>query len=40
MRERDPHLLPLLSSAVLAALFGVVAIAQTDNWWVAGAEAR
>ena len=24
-------------SAVLAALFGVVAIAQTDSWWVAGA---
>jgi hypothetical protein len=37
MRERDPHLLPLFLSAVLAALFGVVAIAQTDSWWVAGA---
>jgi hypothetical protein len=37
MRERDPHLLPLFLSAVLAALFGVLAIAQTDSWWVAGA---
>ncbi len=37
MRERDPHLRPLFLSAVLAALFGVVAIAQTDSWWVAGA---
>ena len=37
MRERDPYLLPLFLSAILAALFGVVAIAQTDSWWVAGA---
>ena len=37
MRERDPHLLPLYLSAILAALFGVLAIAQTDSWWVAGA---
>jgi hypothetical protein len=36
-RERDPHLLPLFLSAVVAAVFGVVAIAQTDSWWVAGA---
>jgi hypothetical protein len=36
-RERHPHLLPLFFSAVVAAVFGVVAIAQTDSWWVAGA---
>ena len=36
-RQRDPHLLPLFFSALLAALFGVVAIAETDSWWVLGA---
>jgi len=36
-RQRDPHLLPLFFSALLAALFGVVAIAETDSWWVVGA---
>ena len=36
-RRRDPHLLPLFFSALLAALFGVVAIAETDSWWVLGA---
>ena len=34
---RDPHLRPLLFSAVLAAMFGALAIAQTDSWWVVGA---
>jgi membrane protein implicated in regulation of membrane protease activity len=36
-RRRDPHILPLFFSALLAGLFGVVAIAETDSWWVAGA---
>jgi hypothetical protein len=36
-RQRDPHLLSLFFSALLAALFGVVAIAETDSWWVLGA---
>jgi hypothetical protein len=36
-RQRDPHLLPLFFSALLAGLFGVVAIAEADSWWVVGA---
>jgi hypothetical protein len=36
-RQRDPHLLPLFFSALVAGLFGVVAIAETDSWWVVGA---
>jgi membrane protein implicated in regulation of membrane protease activity len=36
-RQRDPHLLPLFFSALLAGLFGLVAIAETDSWWVVGA---
>jgi apolipoprotein N-acyltransferase len=36
-RDRDPHLRPLLFSASLAALFGALAIAETDSWWVVGA---
>jgi apolipoprotein N-acyltransferase len=35
--KRDPHLRPLLFSAFLAALFGALAIAETDSWWVVGA---
>jgi hypothetical protein len=35
--QRDPHLRPLLFSAFLAALFGALAIAETDSWWVVGA---
>ena len=35
--KRDPHLRPLLFSAFLAALFGALAIAETDRWWVVGA---
>src|SRR4051812_45920086 len=36
-RARDPHLLAVFVGALLAAVVGVVAIAETHRWWVLAA---
>ena len=33
---RDPHLLAVFFGALLAGVGGVIAIAETDSWWVLG----
>lgn len=38
-KRRDPQLLALFFGALLAGLVGVVAIAETRSWWVAGVTA-
>jgi len=33
-RANDPHLLAIFFGALLAGVLGVVAVAETDSWWV------